>query len=89
MSCHLLREELLRADLIAARNSFDAARETIAHNKVTKEELFDAEGEVIYCGSLLVGLLNPEEGVRGNSKNLHAGRFLLHRHPEVFLIVLL
>src|SRR5713101_3263338 len=36
--------------------------------------------------SLVVGRLDPEEGVRVNTENLHGRRFLLHRHPENVLV---
>jgi hypothetical protein len=38
MALQLPDEELLRADLLAARKSLDAARDAIANNQVTKNE---------------------------------------------------
>jgi hypothetical protein len=40
-------EELLRADLMTAENSLDAARAAIANNQVTNEE-----GKLIYAAAL-------------------------------------
>ena len=62
-------EELLRADLQAARNSLDAARDAIANNQVTKEEgkLIHAAAQSRYATALrrfsklvLDGELPPE-----------------------------
>src|SRR4029077_235642 len=44
--------------------------------------------EMIDRSSLFVGRLNPKERVRSNAENLHGRRFLLHRHPENFLVKL-
>jgi hypothetical protein len=40
-------EELLRADVLTAENSLDAARAAIANNQVTKEE-----GKLIHAAAL-------------------------------------
>lgn len=40
-------EEILRADLLAASNSLDAARDAIANNQATKEE-----GKLIHAAEL-------------------------------------
>jgi hypothetical protein len=46
MPLRLPDEELLRADLLTARNSLDAVREAIASNQVTK-----GEAKLIYAAA--------------------------------------